>query len=212
MSTPEANHDAKKEAKRLKRLVEDRPLDPWERYRALNDALDEAYELIDIANRKARFALIVMGALNALLFIAATRNEIAAAIPAGGRSWLLAFAVLYAIVAIYFLLQAIETLRPRKFRPRLPEPPPADMPQPAGLRYYEDVLRRDALGHVAAWREAYLAQINTDLAAQGYSLALKNDAKYAALRRLYVGLRVMTLLAGVFLTALAFFAIRGVPA
>ncbi len=47
----------KKEIRR--QLEAARPLDSWERYRALNDATDEAYDLIDIRNREARFALIV---------------------------------------------------------------------------------------------------------------------------------------------------------
>ena len=53
----------KKEWKRRHDAV--RTLDSWERYRALVDASEEAFEIIDIANREARFALIVMGALNA---------------------------------------------------------------------------------------------------------------------------------------------------
>ena len=46
----------KKEQKR--REDSTRQLDEWELYRTLVDASDEAYELIDIANREARFALI----------------------------------------------------------------------------------------------------------------------------------------------------------
>jgi hypothetical protein len=61
---------------RRRQLEAARPLDSWERYRALNDATDEAYDLIDISNREARFALIVMGGLNALLFVVATRSDL----------------------------------------------------------------------------------------------------------------------------------------
>ncbi len=49
---------------------------PWERYRALNDAMDEAYELMDHSNREARFALLVMGILNAFVVISASRPEV----------------------------------------------------------------------------------------------------------------------------------------
>ena len=56
--------------KDLKRLHDStRPLDSWERYRALVDSLEEAYDLVDIGNREARFALIVMGALNAYVML-----------------------------------------------------------------------------------------------------------------------------------------------
>ena len=59
--------ELKLKKKDFKRLFDPtRELDGWERYRALIDASDEAYDLIDISNREARFALIVMGALNAM--------------------------------------------------------------------------------------------------------------------------------------------------
>ena len=45
----------KKEAKRQAESV--RPLDPRERYRALVDSLEEAQDLVELADRKARFAL-----------------------------------------------------------------------------------------------------------------------------------------------------------
>ena len=62
----------KRELKKI--LGENRPLDGWERYRALNDAMDEAYEVMDLSNREARFALLVMGVLNAGVLISASRS------------------------------------------------------------------------------------------------------------------------------------------
>jgi hypothetical protein len=68
--------EGKKRRKELKRLLDpSRPLDSWERYRALNDAMDEAYETIDISNRETRFALILMGSLNAFVVLAAARTD-----------------------------------------------------------------------------------------------------------------------------------------
>ncbi|HYN04842.1 MAG TPA: hypothetical protein VE359_20495, partial [Vicinamibacteria bacterium] len=61
----------KKEAKL--RAESTRPLDPWERYRALVDSLEEAQDLVEHADRKARFALVIMGALNISFFFLATR-------------------------------------------------------------------------------------------------------------------------------------------
>jgi len=202
----EAARLARRERRRL--LEQTRHLDPWERYRALNDAMDESYELIDIANREARFALIIMGALNAALLVVSTRSETVAAIPAPARPVMAALLAVYAAVAVYFFLQAIETLRPRKFRPRLRKPlggSPAT--HPLGVRYFEDVVERDAEAHYRAWEEVRLSQLNAELAVQGHSLSLKNKAKHDALRRLYAGLRVMTLLVALLLSALAFFAL-----
>ena len=71
--------ELKLKKKDLKRMFDPtRELDGWERYRALIDASDEAYDLIDISNREARFALIVMGALNALPLLLLTKTDIIA--------------------------------------------------------------------------------------------------------------------------------------
>src|SRR6185503_4992069 len=74
---------AYKLSKRERKLVKDahRNLDSWERYRALTDVLSEALDLVDLADHKARFALIIMGALNALLFIMASQTDVFDAIP-----------------------------------------------------------------------------------------------------------------------------------
>jgi hypothetical protein len=68
-----AEKKARKRAEKARELAEDahRPLDSWERYRALCDALKEANDLVDLADHKARFALVIMGALNAVMFIVA---------------------------------------------------------------------------------------------------------------------------------------------
>ena len=47
-----------------------------EKPQAVLDAMDEAYEVIDMSNREVRFALILMGGLNAFVVIAATRGEL----------------------------------------------------------------------------------------------------------------------------------------
>ena len=181
--------------KALKRLLDgDRPLDAWERNRALNDAIDEAYDLIDVSNREARFAMILMGGLNAFLVFAATRSDLLAALDAQQR-WLVGvLAAVYAIVAVKFVLDAIEALRPGRFRPNLAGWSPASHDYPQGVRYYEDVVQRDVQSHWRAWREVRVDQLNAELAVQLHSLCVKNQAMRGSLRRLYSGLRVMTLL------------------
>lgn len=197
--TDESEADEKRRKKELKRLADaTRPLDSWERYRALVDATDEAYELIDISNREARFALILMGGLNAVLLVVGTRTEVAASLAAEQRVWFGAALVAYALLAVYFLIQAIELLRPRKFRPHPhpPEQPEGGEDFPLGIRYYEDVVMRDVDGYWRAWREVHMGQLNAELAIQLHSLSLTNQAKHVALRRLYAGLRAMTILLG----------------
>lgn len=187
--------DAKLRTKDVKHVVGmARPLDEWERYRALNDAMGEAYQVLDISNREARFALMLMGGLNAIVVLAATRSEILAVLDPRQRVWAAGLLGLYAIIAVYFLLQAIEALRPGRFRPKLGDWQEATDDFPRRVRYYEDVIERDVRSHWQAWREVQMGQLNSELAVQFHSLCLKNNVKRNALRRLYAGLRMMTLI------------------
>jgi hypothetical protein len=194
---------SKKELKRLQEFTG--RLAPWERYRALNDAMDEYYEMLDLANREARFALIIVGALNAALFVIGTRSSLLTSMPPGARPWVGLGLIAYGAVAVHFFLQAIEVLRPRKFHPRLKDSALPPELLPVGVRYYEDVLQREADGHCKAWEEVRLSQLNSELAVQGHSLSLKVRAKHNALRNLFGGLRVMTLLAAGMLMVMVLF-------
>jgi len=181
--------------KQLKRLLDGaRPLDAWERYRALNDAIDEAYDLIDVNNREARFALILLGGLNACVVLAATRSEFLAAMEAQQRTWTGTLLAIYAVVAVFFLFEAIKALRPGKFRPDLGDWAADSADYPKRVRYYEDVVLRDVQSHWRAWREVHVEQLNSELAIQLHSLCRKNAVTRSSLRRLYTGLRIMTVL------------------
>ena len=164
--------------KDLKRLFDPtRELDGWERYRALIDASDEAYDLIDISNREARFALIVMGGLNALPLLLLTKMDIISAMTRFERMWMVSFLIGYAVLLLYFILQAIEALHPGRFRPSLKDWPPGASDHPIGVRYYEDVIKRTDVEHWAAWQHVRLSQLNAEIAIQLHGLAMKNDAK-----------------------------------
>jgi hypothetical protein len=193
----------KKEFKRL--FDQTRELDGWERYRALIDASEEAYDLIDISNREARFALIVMGALNALPLILFTKTDIIDAMSRGERLWMVTFLIGYAMLLLYFILQAIEALHPGRFRPSLEGWPPGSPDFPIGVRYYEDVIKRTDSEYWAAWQHVRLSQLNAELAVQLHGLALKNDAKHRAVRRLFIGLRAMAFMLGAVLAMYLFF-------
>ena len=89
----------------------------------------------------------------------------------------------YAVLLLYFILQAIEALHPGRFRPSLKDWP-CDSPDfPMAVRYYEDVIQRTAAEQWAAWQHVRLSQLNAELAVQLHGLALKNDAKHRAVRR-----------------------------
>lgn len=192
---PELSEEARLIRKELKRLADtNRPLDSWERYRALNDAIDEAYEQIDLANREARFALILMGGLNAGLIFLASQSNLPENLTVAQRSLVVATLLVYVGVALRFLLQAIDALRPGKFRPKIPNWQPDSEDFPRGVRYYEDVIQRGAEEHWRAWSDVRIGQLNAELAVQFHSLCVKNEHRHLAVRRLYSGLRLMTLL------------------
>src|SRR5688572_1269723 len=142
--------------KKQKKLRRDaiRPLDSWERYRALTDALDEAIDLVDLADHKARFALVIMAAVNVVLFLSADALDPLKAKSETLQIVLGIYLFLYILVALYFFLQAIESLRPRHSQPQVN---PADQTRfeeyPLGIRFYEDVLRRDVNAFVKAWQD-----------------------------------------------------------
>jgi hypothetical protein len=196
-----------KERKREQKRIEDsnRSLDSWERYRALNDAMDEAYELVGIANREARFAAILMGALNASVVVLVTRPEVQLTIPGEFKPWMGLILVVYAAVAVYFFLAAIEILRPRRYKPKLEHPELDPDARPMGVRYYEDVILRTTEAHWSAWRNVRIGQLNAELAIQVHSLALVTKSKYAAVQRLYAGLRVMTIIVAFVIGLIVFF-------
>jgi len=171
-----------------------RPLDPWERYRALNDAMDEAYELMDHSNREARFALLVMGILNAFVVIGATRSEVAGSLDRTQRIGAAVMLGIYAVTAIYFLFQAIAALRPGQVKADLSAWRESGPDYPRGVRYYEDVIQRDAHSHWQAWSDIAIARLNAELAVQHHSLCVRSHVKRVALARLFAGLRIMTIL------------------
>lgn len=166
-----------------------RPLEPWERYRALNDAFDLQQELIDLGDHKARFALVIMTGLNAVAFLMVVRSDALTALPAALRPWLAGYVALYGAAAVYFFFQAIESLKPRLYMGD------SDRGQP-GLRFFEGILARDEDQYRGAWSGVRVDQLSEEIAEQVHILARINREKYTALYRLYLGLQVLTLLTG----------------
>jgi uncharacterized protein YjiK len=189
----------RKLGKKQKKLLKDahRPLESWERYRALTDALDEAHDLVDLGDHKARFALIISGALNVFLYALGASTDIIDNVPEHLRFAVAILAGLYAVLAIYNLIQAIESLRPRRATPYVHFS--ADTggfeEYPVGLRFYEDILSHDMEAYRRAWREVRVGQLNNEVVVQLHALAAINRSKFAALDKLYRGLQLMTVFA-----------------
>ena len=189
----------KSKKKRKKEKEETRKADPWQRYKALLDTLKESQDLVDLADHKARFALMIMGALNAAILFAGTRSELLTRIPADLKPWFYLYFGIYACVAIYFLLQAIESLRPRRHPPLPRKSTISEKDESLGLRFFAEALRYDAPTYHDAWQSVRVSQLNAEMTSQIYTIARINNAKYAAVSRLYMGLKAITVLTAVLL-------------
>jgi hypothetical protein len=189
----------------LEKRDDTRVLTPSELYRALNDAIDEGYEIFDLSNREARFALILMGGLNAALAIAATQTSLLAQLSATERQVTGTVVGIYAVFALGFVLQAVHALRPGQYHPDFNRWPRGRTDFPKGVRYFEDVVARDTERHWEAWRSVTRRELNAELAVQLHSLSLKNESRKKALRGLYNNLRIMTVVLSLILILFVIF-------
>jgi uncharacterized protein YjiK len=188
--------------KKKKKKKEFKKADPWQRYKALHDSLKESQDLVDLADHKARFALIIMGALNAAIIILSTRSDVFSSLPANLKLWLYVYFAVYTVIAIYFLVQAIESLRPRPIPNVTPRNEVPDKAENLGLRFFVDALRYELPTYLSAWQDVRVSQLNTELATQLHALARINHAKYNAVAKLYLGLQAITVLTAGLLVAL----------
>lgn len=199
--------DSDAEAKRLRRLersLDSRPLDAWERYRGLVDVVDDYRELLDSADKKTRFALIIMGLLNAVNFLLVARSDVFGQGSAGLGRVLAGYAAIYAFLALYFFSQAIEALRPRGAKFYGPDGNPAMTGDSHRLRSMAHVAREAPEALYDLWQEANVGQLSREVAYQAQALARINIEKYHALERVYRGLVGLTGLTAVLVTLLAF--------
>jgi hypothetical protein len=198
--------DLKRREKEARRLEsENGPLEPAFRYKALLNAVEAGQDLIELADRKARFALVIISVLNAVALVLVVRGG-DAIIPRDGvwgRVILIELTV-YVAVTVYYIFQAIEALRPRGTttngsasdtatsgaRGALPaRPTPGES---ARVLFHSDVVQRDPATYRGLWAELRMDNLNVELADQLHTVSRINQTKYAALARLYVGVQLMT--------------------
>ena len=197
---PAEDKDAKKREKESKRLEAERgPLEPGFRYKAILNALESGQDLIELADRKARFALVIISVLNAVALVVVVRGG-DSFIPRAGAWGAVTHVeiVAYVLVTIYYIFQAIEALRPRGSGPTTDALPTAGASgESMRVLFHGDIVRRDRAAFRKVWDELRMDNLNTELADQLHTIARINQDKYAALSKLYRGVTVMT----AFLTA-----------
>lgn len=186
--------DAKTERQRRKAIErndDSRILDSWERYRTLNDHCEHLLDLTELYDRKTRFALLILGGLNALNLLLVMRADLQASLQSGGAV-AFAYGGGYGLLSLAILLHAVSALKPRT-----EQLPPGEDAAPLRLLQPADAPTVDA--YCARWRGARIGDVNQELALTAFMRTRANEMKLRALRRVYLGLYVL-----VGLTALCF--------
>lgn len=203
---PAEEKDAKKRDKEARRLEAERgPLDPAFRYKAILNAVEAGQDLIELADRKARFALVIISVLNAVALVLVVRGG-DTFIPRFGTWGLVTHLeiVAYVLVTIYYIFMAIEALRPRgSGLTSDPLPAPGTPGESMRVLFHGDIVRRDRAAFRTVWEELRMDNLNAELADQLHTVARINQDKYAALAKLYRGVSVMTALLTVTLVTIA---------
>lgn len=191
-----------KKLKKQEKNSDSRTLDPWERYRALVDLYDAFFDMNELADRKTRFALVMMGALNALNVILGTQR-VFGDLTAGVRPVVGIYFTIYAMLSLYFFIQAIATLRPRLSM--FPGGATTSARPRAGLRFIGDVVGTDGDEYYQRWTGIQIGELCRETALHVQVVARVTEVKFKALDRVYNGLTAMTALSAIMVTALAYY-------
>ena len=194
--------EAKVERRRQKDAelgLETRPLQPWERYRALVDHYDALQDEAEHSDKKTRFALLILGSLNAINLVISMRGNTVGLPPLNGALMVL-YLGCYALVSLGCCFGAIAALKPRATS-KTDTVYGGHGKRP--LRFPEPVLTQTLDEYCENWRTAEVGRLSQELASLVYFTARGNADKLKALQRVYVGLYALVALTGGLILALA---------
>ncbi|MDX2183725.1 MAG: hypothetical protein SFW08_07070 [Gemmatimonadaceae bacterium] len=187
---------SRRAAKRAARVEEEAgQMAPEMRYRVLQSTLKMETDFLDLADKKARFALVIMSAVNAAAVVFALRG-----VQDWSSSHPLAIALrveslAYGAATLWYIGQAIQALRPRGERGALHALPTAIEPGVSmRVLFHSDIASRTRDDNRAMWDGLRLDNVTTELADQLHMVSRINVLKYRALGRLYTGVGLMTAL------------------
>ena len=184
----------------------ERPPESFERFRILSELVDQGRQVIELADHRARYALVVMSVLNAFVFLVISRSHLLGELPPTSRTWLIGFIGVYGVVTLVFVFYAVDCLRPRPLHyAEMLGDLHGGRPGPLGILYWEAIAGYDLEGYRRAWSEARMEQLNAEVVIIAYSLARVVRAKYLDLGRLYWGLAGLVVLACALLLVLTAF-------
>ena len=171
----------RRQRKEMLRNAEDRVLDPWERYRAVADHCDRLHDVTELYDRKTRFALIILGTLNAMNVLLVTKGDVKSVLHM--PLLMNVYIGCYALLSIGLLWYAITALSPAPSLSERVDGPSED---------YCDI-----------WKRMRVGDLNRQLATASYGLAQANALKLVAVTRLYGGLKLLAVLTALFILGLA---------
>jgi hypothetical protein len=137
-----------------------------------------------------------MGAINAAMYLLATRAVRSGQLPGGAEVWVVAVGLAYAAASVLFILAVIDCLRPRSLERK-------------GILHWERALMHDLAEYETAWRDVRMDQLNREAVHIAHLLARMIEEKYQANRRLYRWLMVLIVLGAVVLATLGVYALMG---
>ena len=193
--------EPRRRRKREERMRRDavRMPDSWERFRALLEVVDQERNVVEIADHKARYGLVILGVINTILFVLLARGSVFQSVPHWLAPWLTGLVALYLVLTFLFVLHAIDCLRPRE----LADKTSVHSAGILGLLFWEGIVQHDLAEYRREWSEVRMEQLTTEAAAVAFRLSHVIQAKYRALRRLYNGLVVLLALCTLLLAAYA---------
>jgi len=206
----EKSSDEEKAARKLQAMTG--LLNPEDRYKALMNGVKAAQDLIELGDKKARFALVIMSVLNAVAVLMVVRGGEAAIPKHGiGGKLIVAELALYVVITVYYIWQAIDALRPRGVKP----PPLSELPSviepniSMRMLFYADIISRSRDEYRQLWANLRMDNLCTELSDQLWVLSLINRQKYTALAKLYFGLGAMTVMLAIVIGTIGLTKITG---
>jgi len=200
----------RKELKRERRREREkaRLIDGWEQYKTLWDGIEFKRQLINMGDKKVRFALAIMAALNAVMLIVLTRGPIAQMAASSLGPWLGILLLVYGAITFAFMTHTIEALRPTVAESRAHDAAEwnaRELGAASGDERPVGLFIRGSLEHLSfeeerrMWSNARLSDINGELILFNRSSSFVLKRQMEEIRKVYQRLKVLVILATVVL-------------
>jgi len=208
----------KREQKRERDQV--RLIDGWEQYRTLWDGIEFKRQIINMGDKRVRFALAIMAALNAALLLVLTRAPVIQLIATSFAPWIGVLLVIYGFFSFGFMASTIEALRPAQAEAKKEDVNEwrsrefgegSSEGRPVGLLIRGPLDRMSFDEERHTWNNARLSDINAELILFNRSSSFVMTRQMSEIRKVYQRLKMLVLLAAATMTlvAIAMMAERG---